>query len=214
MDVENDAEIIVGFENDVIEEEYVSSLDNGKVLDILISEKIDIGNTFYIPTGRVHAIGAGTVLAEIQQTSDITYRIYDYDRVDVSTGVKRDLHTDLALKAIDYKDYDDYRTKYNLKINESSLLVHSPYFKTNIIQLNDNLAKDYLELDSFVIYICVEGQLTLKTKNNHVNLVKGETILVPASISNVELVSKNAKLTEVYMQLNNIFCSFKIFSKF
>ena len=198
MDVDKDAELIVGFNQKVDEEKYVKALNNGKVLDILNSEKTEKGDTFYIPTGRVHAIGAGIVLAEIQQTSDVTYRIYDYERTDAA-GNQRELHTELALDAIDYNLYDNYKTTYQLKENESSELVHSPYFKTDIIQLTSQLEKDYKALDSFVIYMCVEGSFTLECNNELMMVNKGETVLLPASIMAVKLSSEKATILEVYM---------------
>ena len=198
MDVDKDAELIVGFNQKVDEEKYVKALNNGKVLDILNSEKTEKGDTFYIPTGRVHAIGAGIVLAEIQQTSDVTYRIYDYERTDAS-GNQRELHTELALDAIDYNLYHNYRTTYQLKENESSELVHSPYFKTDIIQLTSQLEKNYEKLDSFVIYMCVEGSFTLECNNELMMVNKGETVLLPASIKAVKLSSEKATILEVYL---------------
>ena len=198
MDVDKDAELIVGFNQKVDEEKYVKALNNGKVLDILNSEKTEKGDTFYIPTGRVHAIGAGIVLAEIQQTSDVTYRIYDYERTDAS-GNQRELHTELALDAIDYNLYDNYKTTYQLKENESSELVHSPYFKTDIIQLTSQLEKNYEKLDSFVIYMCVEGSFTLECNNELMMVNKGETVLLPASIMAVKLSSEKATILEVYL---------------
>ena len=198
MDVDKDAELIVGFNQKVDEEKYVKALNNGKVLDILNSEKTEKGDTFYIPTGRVHAIGAGIVLAEIQQTSDVTYRIYDYERTDAA-GNQRELHTELALDAIDYNLYDNYKTTYQLKENESSELVHSPYFKTDIIQLTSQLEKNYEKLDSFVIYMCVEGSFTLECNNELMKVNKGETVLLPASIMAVKLSSEKATILEVYL---------------
>ena len=198
MDVDKDAELIVGFNQKVDEEKYVKALNNGKVLDILNSEKTEKGDTFYIPTGRVHAIGSGIVLAEIQQTSDVTYRIYDYERTDAA-GNQRELHTELALGAIDYNLYHNYKTAYQLKENESSELVHSPYFKTDIIQLTSQLEKDYKALDSFVIYMCVEGSFTLECNNELMMVNKGETVLLPASIKAVKLSSEKATILEVYL---------------
>ncbi len=199
MDSDEDAELIVGFTKEVSQKEYVTSLEAGKVLDILNSEKVKTGDTFYIPTGRVHAIGAGTVLAEIQQTSDITYRIYDYERVDKTSGKQRELHTELALEAIDYKIQEDYKTNYELVENESSKLVHSPYFKTDIIDLNSTIEKDYTKLDSFVIYMCVDGVFEIECNNENFVVDKGETILLPATIEKVNLKTTGAKILEVYL---------------
>jgi len=191
MQADKDAELIVGFNKEVDKKEYVDHVDDNSVMDILNVEKVTSGDTFYIPTGRVHAIGAGVLLAEIQQTSNITYRIYDYNRVDSKTGETRELHTALAIDAIDYNFYDDYKTKYTCETNESRKLVHSPYFKTNIIELDGKMSRDYSSLDSFVIYMCVEGSLSLKCKEGIYNLNKGETILLPATINQVELTSSS-----------------------
>ena len=199
MDCDEDANLIVGFNKEVSQNDYGKALADGTVLEILNSEKIKTGDTFYIPTGRVHAIGAGTVLAEIQQTSDVTYRIYDYERLDATTGEQRELHTDLALDAIDYKLYDNYKTEYDLKENSASKLVHSPYFKTDIIDLKGVIEKDYTKLDSFVIYMCVDGSFDIEWEEQLIHMNKGETILLPAAVSQVFLSANQAKILEVYL---------------
>ncbi|WP_394366168.1 type I phosphomannose isomerase catalytic subunit [Yeosuana marina] len=199
MQADKNAELIVGFNQDIDKKTYLSKLEEGNVLEILNSEKISKGDTFYIPTGRVHAIGAGVMLAEIQQTSDVTYRIYDYKRVDATTGKERELHTDLAVDAIDYKQYDNYKTSYELKKNDSSELVYSPYFKTNIIQLEGAVKKDYSNLDSFVIYMCVEGDAVVTCNDKQFSLQVGQTMLIPAAVSTIELQSENARILEVFL---------------
>lgn len=199
MDSDATAELIIGFNEEVSQKEYVEALEGGKILDILNAEKITEGDAFYIPTGRVHAIGAGTVLAEIQQTSDITYRIYDYERVDKTSGKQRELHTEQALDAIDYRVHDSYKTDYELVENQSSKLIHSPYFKTDVIQLNTTILKDYSQLDSFVIYMCVDGAFELIANEEVFSVEKGETILLPASIQEISLKSQSAKILEVYL---------------
>src|SRR5690606_19873661 len=162
MQADKDAEIIVGFSKEVLKEEYVEHVNNSTVEDILNIEKDNEGDTFYIPTDRVHAIGAWVLLAEIQQTSNNTYRIYDYNRVYAKTGETRELHTALAVDAIDYNYYDTYKTDYKAELNKSCKLVHSPYFKTNIVEIEGAMDMDYSNLDSFVIYMCVYGGLTLE----------------------------------------------------
>lgn len=199
MDVDSDGELIVGFNKEVSKKEYIDTLENGNILDILNTEKVKTGDTFYIPTGRVHAIGAGTVIAEIQQTSDITYRIYDYERVDAITGQPRELHTDLAVDAIDYSVSKDYKTNYSLTENTSSTLVHSPYFKTDIIQLTHSIQKDYSDLDSFVIYMCVAGSFSIDCNGDTLIVNTGETVLLPATTNNLNLSSKQATVLEVYL---------------
>jgi mannose-6-phosphate isomerase len=199
MDAEKEAELIVGFNKDVEKEKYIEHLNSSTLNEILNIEKIKKGDTFYIPTGRVHAIGAGVLLAEIQQTSDITYRIYDYDRIDIKTEQKRELHTDLALDAIDFKYYDNYKTKYENKENTSNKLVYSQYFRTNIINISSAIKKDYSNIDSFVIYMCVSGSLSIEHKSNIYNLKTGETVLLPAVIKQVKIKSKDAKVLEIFI---------------
>ena len=129
MQADKDAELIVGFDEKIDTDSYKTHLENNTILDVMHHETVQKGDTFYIPTGRVHAIGAGVLLAEIQQTSDVTYRIYDYDRVDSKTGAKRELHNELAIDVIDYEVHDTYKTEYSIEKNVSNTLVHSPYFK-------------------------------------------------------------------------------------
>lgn len=199
MEADADAELIVGFDQEVSKEVYVEKLENGTVLEVLNTEKVKKGDTYYIPTGRVHAIGSGVLLAEIQQTSNITYRIYDYERVDAKTGQTRELHNDLAIDAIDFKHYKDYKTTYNTIDNTSNTLVHSPYFKTNILKLTESIKKDYTNIDSFVIYMCVSGSMVLEVDNMEYELKLGETILLPACLNLVHIKTKGATLLEVYL---------------
>ena len=201
MQADKNAELIVGFDEKIDMDSYKTHLENNTILDVMHHETVQKGDTFYIPTGRVHAIGAGVLLAEIQQTSDVTYRIYDYDRVDAKTGALRDLHNDMAIDVIDFECHDTYKTSYETKPNVSNTLVHSPYFTSNFIIIEGTLQKDYSNLDSFVIYICVDGALELLHNKKSFSLKKGETILLPASISSIELqsLSEKSKLLEVYL---------------
>ena len=197
MQADPGAELIVGFNQVVTRDQYIQHLEDGTVTDLLNTENVSKGDTYYIPTGRVHAIGAGVLLAEIQQTSNVTYRIYDYDRVDITTGNKRALHTELALDAIDFTPAEHYKTSYDKTPNTASKLVYSPYFRTAILPLTGPLDRDYSSLDSFVIYICVEGSLDLIYKDQVYHLKLGETLLLPASIDRVSLQSTEAVILEV-----------------
>ncbi|WP_438989663.1 type I phosphomannose isomerase catalytic subunit [Polaribacter sp.] len=201
MEADKDAELIVGFDEKFDKENLDTLVSDGSILEKMHHEKVAEGDTFYIPTGRVHAIGAGVLLAEIQQTSDITYRIFDYNRVDARTGKLRDLHNDLAKDVIDFEPQKEYKTSYNRKTNFSNKLVHSPYFTSNILFIEGSIKKDYTDLDSFVIFICVDGDLALISKHKTYPLKKGETILLPAAVNTVELISKTkkSKLIEVYI---------------
>jgi mannose-6-phosphate isomerase len=198
MQADDDAELIVGFDEKIDKEQYNKHLENNTILNVMHHEDVQKGDTFYIPTGRVHAIGSGVLLAEIQQTSNITYRIYDYDRVDEKTGDKRELHNDLAIDVIDYEVYESYKTKYEFKKNTSNKLVHSPYFRTNILDISDTVEKDYSYIDSFIIYMCVEGSAEIISNENIFLLNTGETILIPANNKIIVLKATNAKILEVY----------------
>ncbi len=197
MDGEKDSELIVGFHQSVDLQKYNEALVNNDVLKLLNVEKTTKGDTYMIPAGRIHAIGAGNVIAEIQQTSDVTYRIFDYDRVDIATGEKRELHNDLAMKCIDYNAYDSYKTEYTLEKNKTSKLVHCPYFKTNIIEIENRFAKDYTQIDSFIIYMCVEGDAEISCEGEKTPIKKGETVLLPATTNKISIHATYAKLLEV-----------------
>lgn len=201
MEADTAAELIVGFDKKLAKDAYQKSVADGSILDLMHHENVAEGDTFYIPTGRVHAIGAGVLLAEIQQTSDITYRMFDYNKVDAKTGALRDLHNDLAIDVIDFECHESYKTRYETKKNVSNTLVHSPYFTTNILIIEGSLQKDFSKLDSFVIYICVLGAVELNCKNETFSLRKGETLLLPATITHIDLksISKESKLLEVYL---------------
>lgn len=189
-----------GFNQEVDQEKYLDKLNKVELTEILNFEEVISGDVFFIPAGRVHAIGKGILLAEIQQTSDITYRIYDYNRRD-DKGNLRELHTELALDAIDYTLYPEYKAKYQPQTNESVELVSCEYFTTNLLEINQPIEKDYNKLDSFVIYMCLDGEASIETESGNESVVKGETILIPASIENVLLkpVTTSVKLLEVYV---------------
>ena len=199
MDSDNDAELIVGFEKEIDKEAYQKHIDDDTILEVMHHEKVKKGDTFYIPTGRIHAIGGGVLLAEIQQTSNITYRIYDYKRVDAKTGKERELHTELALDAIDFTYYKEFKTQYKKEENVSNELVYSPYFKTNFLNITKSITKDYTTLDSFVIYMCVSGGLEVVYNEKSYILKTGETILLPASIDAVTIQTSGAEVLEVYL---------------
>lgn len=190
----------LGFNQEVDQEKYMDKLNKAELTDILNFEEVTSGDVYFMPAGRVHAIGKGILLAEIQQTSDITYRIYDYDRRD-DKGNLRELHTELALDAIDYTLYPEYKTQYQPKSNESVELVSCEYFTTNLLEISQPIEKDYNKLDSFVIYMCLDGEASIETESGNESVVKGETILIPASIENVRLnpKSKSVKMLEVYI---------------
>ncbi|WP_133673540.1 type I phosphomannose isomerase catalytic subunit [Maribacter caenipelagi] len=196
MDADPKAELIVGFNKDVTKEEYAESIDNDTLLDLLNYEQVKEGDTFFINTGKIHAIGAGVMLAEIQQTSDVTYRVFDFNRKD-KEGNLRELHTDLALDAVDYEKKDDFIVSYDKAKNEVNTMVDCPYFKTNFIELTENLDLDTTQRDSFTIFMCVGGEAKISTAVGEVSIKSGETALLPASTQKISLQSSGAKLLEV-----------------
>lgn len=192
------AEINVGFKETISKEEYLKKLHEGEISKILNFEKVQKGDSFLINTGKVHAIGAGVLLAEIQQTSDITYRIYDWDRTD-SEGKSRELHTEEALDAIDFEKKDDFRLKYSKTLNGSSNIASCKYFTTNYLPVKGKLKKDYSGIDSFVIYICVSGNAEIQTNGHSEMIEQGQTIFIPAICPAVNISAKNVELLEVYI---------------
>jgi len=199
LDAAPDAELISGFNREMNVNTYLEYLRDKKLKEILNVEMVKKDDLFFIPSGRVHALGPGILLAEIQQTSDTTYRIYDWDRFDAN-GNPRELHTDLALEAIDFKMYDSYRTHYRPTLNQPSLLVDCPYFTTNLLTFDRTMEKDYSGLDSFVVYLGLEGKVGLRSGDNRLLINPGEVVLLPATIENVVLEpSATGKLLEVYI---------------
>jgi len=192
--------LIAGFNQPVNEKVYLQKFNSGHLMDILNREDVAAEDVFFLPAGRVHTIGKGLLIAEIQQTSDITYRIYDFDRVD-DKGNKRELHTEEALAAIDYNFYADYKTKYQPEKNKDVHLVTCPYFTTNVMDFTEGTFKDYSNLDSFVIYVCVEGDFVIGADGKEYPVKMGECILLPKTINSVELKTTNGfKILESYIE--------------
>lgn len=200
VDAKKDAELISGFNHEMNKEHFLHHLKNNELPKILNAEKVKRGDVFYIPAGRVHAIGAGIVLAEIQQTSDVTYRIFDWNRKD-DNGNYRELHTEDAIDAIDFKIYDNYKTEYTSNQNQTSKIVSTKYFETNILEFDKSIEKDYNLLDSFVIYMCLEGKFEIEYyESEKITIEKGETVLIPSVIEHLFLNPVNqCKILEIYI---------------
>ena len=193
-------ELIAGFNRELDREQYLKSLREGKLKEILNHEKVKAGDVYFMPAGRVHAIGAGVLLAEIQQTSDVTYRIYDWDRTDAE-GKPREMHNDLAVDAIDFSYQSSYKTPYQALLNNTVKVVDCPYFTTSVIQLDRPVEKDFNMIDSFVIYICVEGAAGITYPGGAETIRKGETVLIPAELKNLAIVpTESSTLLEVYIK--------------
>lgn len=201
-DAEPGSTLISGFNTDMNEELYLEHLNNGTLKQIMNYEKVKNGDVFFMPAGRVHALGPGLLLFEIQQTSDLTYRIYDFDRLD-DKGNPRELHTDLALDALDFKHYESYRTEYSPEFNKTIPVVESTYFNTSLIHFGTPVVKDYSGLDSFVILQCAEGNCTIKYDEGTEPLKAGEVILIPAIMEQITIIPQGeVKLLEVFYPQN------------
>jgi phosphomannose isomerase type I len=185
MEADTDASIIIGFNKNVSREEYQAHLADKTLSQLLHFEKVKHGDMFFIPAGKIHAIGAGVLLAEIQQTSDITYRVYDFDRKD-KNGNYRELHTELALDAIDFEQKDDFCKSYAKAENTVNPAVVSPYFTTDYLKINQEMPLT-LSGESFHIYMGVAGKGSLQYGDMELPLEKGQTVLVPACCKQINL---------------------------
>lgn len=195
MQADADARIIVGFKENSNANEYLEHLNNKTLLAILDDVKVAPGDVFFLETGTVHAIGAGLVVAEIQQTSDITYRLYDFDRVDAA-GATRELHVDLALEAINYNTVET-KKEYSKSVNKSNKMVDCPYFTTNFIPLDGKITLNK-DGKTFTVYMCVEGEFEIEYNESTVWYKKGDTVLIPAGIKGFILNGK-ASILEIYI---------------
>lgn len=195
------ARLISGFNRQVSREEYLEAFNTGKLFHLLNQEDVSAEDVFFMPAGRVHNIGKGILLAEIQQTSDLTYRIYDFDRVD-SKGNKRQLHLEEALNAIDYNFYNDYKTTYKDETNKPVQLAKCNYFQTQKLSANNAVHRDYTGLSSFVIYVCYQGAFELRCNGESYRFKKGDAVLLPAVFKNIDIVPENeTRLLETFVPL-------------
>jgi mannose-6-phosphate isomerase len=202
LDDSEKPQLISGFSRDTSRAEFLEKLNSGTLTELFNYEQVNKGDVFFVPSGRVHAICKGNLIAEIQQTSDITYRIYDYERKD-KDGNERELHLDMSLDVMDYSQVKDPKVKYSPELNKPTELVSCKYFTTNFLSLFSKAQRDYFEFDSFVIFICTEGACAIGAKGGAKTEVQaGDTVLLPASLHDVEFEPLNGevKLLEVYIK--------------
>ena len=200
MEAGAESSLIAGFRQKMNRETLLRAIREKRLQDVMNVEKVTPGDVFFIPAGRIHAIGKNILLAEIQQTSDLTYRLYDWERVDAN-GKPRETHLELALDAIDYQMYDNYRTHYQKPVQGTAALVQCPCFTTNIVCLDQPMTKNYGTLDSFVIYICTAGAAFISWGDaESLSICKGETLLIPASLNEIGIEPiQSTELLEVYL---------------
>lgn len=196
VSADSGATLISGFNKETSKEEYLEFFESGKLIDLLNREDVNDDDVFFLPAGRVHTIGKGLLIAEIQQTSDITYRIYDFDRVDAN-GNGRELHVEEAVDAIDYGFFDEYKTSYDKTASEEEI-GRSQYFITNRLIVDGNVFRSYSEFDSCIILMCLEGEGSLRFEGGEVEYKLGDSILIPNIISRLDIDAKtSSKLLEV-----------------
>lgn len=198
LEADDKAFIHAGFKNPSTKQEFDAAIENKDPGSLLNHIRPVEGDVLYIPAGRVHTLGGRVILAEIQQTSDITYRIYDWDRVGLD-GKPRELHRDFAADIIDYSKSTDHYHRVAPIENDSVELLACKYFSTNYIKLSSTIERDYSKYDSFIIYICIDGQAEIEYDSESIIIKKGETILIPAVIENLKLISDCASLLEIYI---------------
>ena len=199
IDADKDAELISGFNKDISSDEFKKELECGSLINLLNTEKVEKGDVFYIPAKRIHALCEGILLAEIQQTSDITYRVYDWGRLD-ENGKSRELHIEEAIDSIDFRKTENAKTEYQYQHNKTTELVQSEFFTTNLLHLDHAVEKDFSSLDSFVIYLCIEGGGAVRALDTVLEFKAGECVLLPAVTKTVEFhPAGEMKMLEVHL---------------
>jgi len=199
MQAEKEAELIAGFNKALNKESFTKLLTQNRLETVLNHEQVTSGDVFFMPAGRVHSIGKGILLAEIQQSSDTTYRIYDWNRTD-DDGKPRPLHIAESLDAIDFQLQKDYKTHYSIEENKTSQIVQSPYFTTNILHADTPVRKNFSTLDSFVVYLCVEGSFSVSYDDEITMVHTGEVLLIPNVVTEILMIpAPTAKVLEVFI---------------
>lgn len=196
LDAQPGAYLYAGFKDHITPEEYKQRVADGTIVEALARHEVHKGDVFYLPAGRVHAICGGIRLAEVQQSSDVTYRIFDYNRPGLD-GKPRELHTELASRAIDYKVYDEYRTDYKEPIptdaeaaRGASTIIASPYFNVKVTECTEIMHRNLLRYDSFIIVMCLEGKckIRIRSTEDEVTLSQGDSTLIPAAVANYDII--------------------------
>ena len=183
------AHLYAGFEQEITADEYQQRITDGSITHVLARHEVRKGDVFYIPAGRVHSIGAGIMLVEVQQSSDVTYRIYDYDRRGLD-GNPRELHTELAAKALDYHVEENYRTEYMETYNRAMKIIDTPDFVVRVMEVTGSFHRNLLKYDSFIISVCLEGdcKISIRSTGDEIMLPAGHSTLIPAAIADYDII--------------------------
>lgn len=205
LDAEPGAFLYSGFKEELSPEEYKRKVADGTIVESLAKHEVKAGDVFYLPAGRVHAICSGILLAEVQQSSDVTYRIYDYNRPGLD-GKPRELHTELAAEALNYQVEEEYRTEYSAENNRANRVIESPYFSVRVTEFNEAFHRNLIKYDSFVISMCLKGDCRIKIRStgDEIVLREGYSCLIPAAIADYDIipVSGSSKVLDAY--INNM----------
>ena len=199
------AHLYAGFKQEITPYEYQKRVEDGTITDVLASHEVKAGDVFYLPAGRVHAICGGILLAEVQQSSDVTYRIFDYNRLGMD-GRPRELHTDLAAKALDYHVIDNYRTEYVDSSNKAVQIIDSPYFSVRVMELSKPFHRDLKKYDSFIITMCIEGvcKIRVRSTGDEIFLKQGNSTLIPAAIADYDIIPQCGRTCILDAFINNM----------
>jgi mannose-6-phosphate isomerase len=186
---DEDAHLYAGFKSEITPEEYERRVAEGSIVDVLADHRVKAGDVFYLPAGRVHAICGGILLAEVQQSSDVTYRIYDYNRPGMD-GKPRELHTELAARALNYHVEENYRTDYIDSTNRATQIIDTPYFDVRVMEISKPFHRDLRKYDSFIISMCIEGgcKICVRSTGTEILLRQGHSTLIPAAIADYDVV--------------------------
>ncbi|MBR7048774.1 MAG: class I mannose-6-phosphate isomerase [Prevotella sp.] len=186
--------LYAGFKKEISPEEYHRRIADGTITEVLADHTVRTGDVFYLPAGRVHAICGGILLAEIQQSSDVTYRIYDYNRPGMD-GKPRELHTELAAQALDYRVEKNYRTEYVETDNRAIQIIDSPYFDVRVMDITDSFHRNLFKYDSFIISMCIEGdcRIRIRQTGDEILLKEGNSTLIPAAIADYDVIPLNGR---------------------
>lgn len=199
LEADHGASLISGFNQPLDKQKYLEKFEAGQLTDVLNRELVMAGDVFYLPAGRVHTIGAGILLAEIQQSSDVTYRIYDFDRPD-KNGALRELHTEQALDAIQFECLESYKTPYNDGQGSATPILATPYFETNKFLIDEPIVRDFSGIESFKIFICYRGEAELEFASERAKMQKGDVLLIPAAVKAISILPRGeTEFLETYI---------------
>lgn len=200
LNANNNSKLYAGFSKKINENIYIKKNSQDRILDLIHVDKVKKGDAFFIDVGTIHAIGKGVLIAEIQQTSNITYRVYDWNRLN-SEGKERELHTSLALDALDFSKVGSCKLDYNKLPNTPNEIYSCKYFTTNKINVVNGINRDVKVIESFIVYMCVEGEGVLSIGERKEKIEKGETLLIPAIANFINISTINGvELLEVYIR--------------